>query len=575
MRSICWFSSLLFRGLYFLKALFLVCILFFSFLSRSHSQEAAQPECIQYDASLPQFDRKRNSRVEKSPFEALEGKKIRKINFRQMTIFDENNPDENNKIYLFLNSLHVKTRSSVVKSQLLFAEGDRIDPKLMDETARILRTRKYLTNADVLPETLCGDEVDIIVITQDAWAIEPQVSYSHDSISDQTGFAINDGNILGSGNSLTVGYRENQLRNTVFYKFENPYFLNRQVALEFLYEDTTDGHNGSLNVSHPFYALDTPWASGLSISRLSQVEEIRAYDKVINDFRHEAIDNEIYVGKATEIHERFTQRWLLGLAEEEDSFFTVEDTLQPIPSHDKAVYPWIEYQYLENNFSIYRNLNQIQRPEDIAFGQTAALRLGFAGTSFGNSDDVVRYKSEYANNMRFSDRHIVMFHTLLDGREHLQIKGLDPAQLVTSVAYHYLMNERNRWYASFEYGVSEDIPQYKEFTVGAITGLRGYPVDYLRGKKRYVFTLERRYFSDIHLFNLVRLGGVIFFDRGKAWGLDNQPEAPMLSDIGIGLRFSSTKVRIGNVVHVNIAVPTSAKTGLSKYQITLGAEKQF
>jgi outer membrane translocation and assembly module TamA len=87
--------------------------------------------------------------------------------------------------------------------------------------------------------------------------------------------------------------------------------------------------------------------------------------------------------------------------------------------------------------------------------------------------------------------------------------------------------------------------------------------------------LERRYFSDIHIFNLMRVGGVVFFDAGKAWGLPNEPRAPLLSNVGIGLRLSSTKVRIGNIVHVDVAMPTTAKDGLSKYQLTIGAYQKF
>jgi outer membrane protein assembly factor BamA len=90
-----------------------------------------------------------------------------------------------------------------------------------------------------------------------------------------------------------------------------------------------------------------------------------------------------------------------------------------------------------------------------------------------------------------------------------------------------------------------------------------------------VFTIERRYFSDIHIFNLLRLGAVVFFDMGKAWGLEQYGNSPTLSNVGIGLRLSSSKVKIGNVVHIDVATPTSAKNGLDKYQLTIGAQQKF
>lgn len=529
-------------------------------------QENSNEGCTEFDTS---------ARVEVGVFEKLNGKKIRAINFKQLNVFDETNPDENNGLYRFLNVLHITTREKVVKSQLLFDVGDSINPQSIDESGRILRTRSYLTDAYLLPERVCGDQVDVLVVTRDSWALEPQFSYSHKSDADQTGFAISDGNIFGSGNSLTIGYSENEQRNAISYNFSNPHFLNKPVAVHVLYEDTSDGRNSIVDISHPFYALDTPWSAGAQFSDLSQVEPIRSHGEIVNEFSHRAVENIAYYGLATDINEKFTQRWLVGITSEEDSFSATDKTLQGFPERDKAVYPWIEYQYLENKFAVLKNVNQIQRSEDVAVGEQLKVRIGYAGTEFENPDDVLRYKIDYTKFVGLEDKHIFEFVAKLDGRQHLSIDGLDPNILKTSVAYHYLQDDKNRWYARVEYDVGQDLPQYKELTVGDITGLRGYPTDYLRGKNRYVVTLERRYFTDIYLFNLIRMGGVVFVDAGRAWGLPNEPDSPLLSDVGFGLRFSSTKVRIGNVVHVDIATPTSDKAGLSKYQLTIGAEKRF
>lgn len=554
-----------------------LCVFFCAcgWVSQGFAQDATGEQCISFNVDPLDIAHKKTSRVDASVFEPLQGKTIRHIRFERMSIFDPNNPDENNKAYLLLNKLHITTRTKVVESQLLFKVGDKIDHKALEETGRNLRKRKYLTNAYVLPEKVCGDQVDVVVITQDAWAIEPQVTFSRKSSDNQTGFALSDANLFGTGNSFTVGYNENKLRNTVSYEFSNPYFLNKQIAFRTLYQDTSDGRNTVLSIAHPFNSLDSPWATGLQISDLSQVEEIRSRDQVVNSYRHQAIDNEIYMGKATDISHSHTQRWLLGFTQEEDSFYENEDTLQAIPKRDKAIYPWVEYQYLQNKYGVFKNLNQIQRPEDVSLGQTITVRVGMAGKSFGNPDDLLRYIVSYDNIIDLSDKHLLEFSIDLDGRQHFGVDELDPNILTSAVAYHYLQDEKNRWYARAEMSVGESLPQHKQLTVGDITGLRGYPTDYLRGDRRYVFSLERRYFSDVHIFNLLRVGGVVFFDVGKAWGLPNEPQSPLLSDVGIGLRLSSTKVRIGNVIHVDIAMPTSAKAGIDKYQLTIGAFQKF
>src|SRR4051812_25731351 len=175
---------------------------------------AVSPECTSYNLNPHDFEAKKESRDDKSPFEALQGKTIRNIRVEQINVFNENDPDENNRIYRLLNKLHITTREKVIKSQLLFKSGDKVNYKNLEETARNLRTRKYLTNAHVFPEKVCGDDVDVVVITQDAWVLEPQVSFSHQSNNNESGFAISDGNVLGTGNSFKIGYEENKLRNT-------------------------------------------------------------------------------------------------------------------------------------------------------------------------------------------------------------------------------------------------------------------------------------------------------------------------------------------------------------------------
>jgi outer membrane protein assembly factor BamA len=535
----------------------------------------SNPSCISYVNATEKNTNTKTSRIVTNAFDNLQNKRIRHIEFKTLSVFDENNPKENNQFYLFLNKLHVNTRPNVLRTQLLFKEGEPLDIQHLHESERILRTRGYLANAYILPSVICAEEVDLMVVTQDSWALEPQVSLSRKSEGTKSGFAIADGNILGTGSSLTIGYDQDSERNAVSYDISNPHILNSQISARLFYADTSDGQNSIIQFEHPFYSLDTPWAAGIKVEDLALVDLIRHGDKDINQYRHLSQFNEIYTGFATHISEKSTHRFLVGASREEDTFETIEETLQPIPDARKANYPWLEYQYIQNRFGVFKNINQIQRPEDIALGSNLTLRLGYAGTQFNNPDDVVRYIGSYTNTLNIGDQHITEAKITLNGRHHSNSNTIDSGVLGLSFAYHYLQDDKNRWYSAIRYDVGQDLAQHDELTAGDITGLRGYPSDYQRGEERYVFTLERRYFSDIHIFNLLRVGGVVFFDMGKAWGLNAYGASPLLTNVGFGLRFSSTKVRIGNVVHVDIATPTSARKGLSQYQVTIGAQKVF
>jgi outer membrane protein assembly factor BamA len=518
--------------------------------------------------------RDKNTRLDTSAFTEHEGKRIRRIVYNTIDVFDEANPEENNRLYRFLNRLHFNTKPHVIKSQILFAEGDRIDRKIIQESARILRTRKYLTTAHIVVDAVCGDEIDVLVVTQDAWSLEPQVSFSRQADDSESGFALSDDNILGTGNSVAIGYEQTADRNAIQYSFSNPHFLNKPVAVKLSFAETSDGDNSSLYVARPFYSINTPWATGIQLDDISEVSVIRSGGKVVNEYRHQRVEQEVFFGLATEITEDFSRRWYIGLTKEEDSFFEIPETEMGIPQYRKAVYPWIGYQYLNNQFGVYKNVNQIQRAEDIALGINMDFRIGYGGTALDNADEMVRYKAKISNVIDMND-HIVEFSAQADGRQHTNSAKEDSSVIGGEVAYHYFLNDKNRWYFRMRYDVGQDLLQHEQLTTGDITGLRGYPTDYQRGNKRYLATVERRFFSDYHVFNLMRIGTVMFFDAGKSWGASDSGETPLLANVGFGLRLSSSKVRVGNVIHVDLAVPLVAKEGVDEYQLLLGAQQRF
>jgi len=542
------------------------------------AQDNEHPEdssCKPFEQGREKVASAKQTRFDFDFFKNLEGKKIRHIQFNTINVFDESDPDENNRLYRFVNTLHINTKPKVIKAQLLFKEGEILVGKKVEESERILRQRRYLANAYIVPLTVCDEVVDLLVVTQDSWSLEPQFSLSKHSEGTKSGFALTDSNILGSGNAFLVGYEQNSQRNLIRYEFSNPHLFNSQIDTKLYYADTSDGQNTIVDISHPFYSLITPWSTGIYSEDYTQDDVIRNQDTQINSYEHQSIKKTAFYGWASEVNNNFTRRWLVGLSQEEDIFFANPDTLQDIPSERKAVYPWIEFQYLENRFGVYKNVNQIQRPEDIGLGNNFILRLGYAGRNFDNPDDVVRYLGFYEYTVDISEKGIVETTLSYDGKHHTTKAYDDSGVVGLTGAYHYFQNEKNRWYFGFQYHLGQQLAQYEELTLGDITGMRGFPADFQRGNKRYSITIERRYFTDMHIFNLTRVGAVAFFDAGKAWGVEAYGKSTLLSSAGIGLRFSPTKVRVGNVIHIDFSVPTSSRFGADKYQISVGAYDKF
>jgi hypothetical protein len=111
---------------------------------------------------------------------------------------------------------------------------------------------------------------------------------------------------------------------------------------------------------------------------------------------------------------------------------------------------------------------------------------------------------------------------------------------------------------------------------GPEEGMRGYPTDAFYADQRTVFTLERRYFSDIHLFNLIRVGAAAFVDVGRSrLSVDSSENSPWLADAGLGLRLSSSKSSSGVIVHMDLAYPLIDRDLYDGHQWTIRTSETF
>ncbi|MDO3381852.1 hypothetical protein [Gilvimarinus algae] len=538
---------------------------------------ADEQGCYQVDYQSSAMARfKGSNKLDTSDIDQLEGRVINNIRYMRIGVFDENNPDENNSLYRFLNKLHINTKEYVIATQILFAEGDTLDPDEIHETERLLRRRGYLTGAFIVPERICEGSVDLVVVTRDSWSFEIEGSFSHSGGDSSSGIGLSDDNILGTGTSFSIGYEQDEERRGIRYSLSTDHILSSRWATRIAYADNSDGENVIFELQRPFFSRHTPWAAGVLYQDVTESEIIRSKGEEVNEYRHETVDQQVYVGHTLHVDRNSTQRLLAGYTIEEDIFSANENTTElGWPENRKASYPWLEYQYLEDRYAVYRNLNQIQRTEDVPLGITFGFRLGYGEAEPTYHGDVIRYIGSYQHIFSVQDHHLLTVNLGVDGRDHLDSADNDSAIWSSKVAYNFMQNYKNRWYGSVSYDAGQDLLQHEELTVGGIVGMRGYPTSYQRGKKRFLATLERRYYSDWHWFNLVRVGAVAFVEAGKAWDGPDGMDNTMLADVGIGLRLSSSKVRVGNVVHLDIATPLVERDGIDEYQILIKAKKQF
>ena len=79
----------------------------------------------------------------------FDGATIREVDLDKANIFDTTNPEEDKWLYRLANRFHVITRDATIRKQLLFEPGQPYSRRLVEESERILRQRKYIYDAEI------------------------------------------------------------------------------------------------------------------------------------------------------------------------------------------------------------------------------------------------------------------------------------------------------------------------------------------------------------------------------------------------------------------------------------------
>ncbi len=555
-------------------SLFILLALLIATMQASQAVLAAPAdECKQFDWSVDDLAKFKQSQFPNDFYQPYAGKTIRRVRIETGPVFDSANPKENNWLYRSLDALHINTKPQVIASQLLFREGELLDEDKVRESARILRSRGYLASAYILPEALCQDGVDLVVMTRDVWSTEPDTSLSRNGGENKSGFGISEGNLLGQGNELAIGYETVGERSAINYDFTSPHIFNSHYYAHLAYADKTDGKDKIVELAKPFFSLQTPSAYGLTSKTITEAEILRYGGVKRSTFLHSQERYELFAGRALDISDAATTRLLGGVAMDEDEYIPTIATTTPLPADEVNRYPWLALRKIENHFGAFKNLQQIQRVEDVLLGSDMYVRLGYAGERFHNDRDGLLMQAYFSDVLASGDNHLLQFKSSVALKDYAG--SAERFALTQHLTYNHFLSDHSRWYVDAQWDFGKRLLPQDEFTLGGSSGLRGYPLEFQRGQERYLLTTEYRYFSDWHLFNLLRVGGVVFAETGKAWNSQLQTGQETLSDVGFGLRISSSKARIGSVVHIDIAMPTAAREGIDDYQVVVSTLQTF
>ncbi len=497
-----------------------------------------------------------------------EGAVIGTITFKLQNIFATDTPEENKALFRLANQLHIQTKQSTIEQQLLFRTGDKFSRKKMEESERLLRSRRYLYFVQIRATDYREGLVDIEVSTRDVWSQSPTLNIGRRGGVNSGSVGIEDLNVLGFGKQLTASAKSEVDRRTVALAYTDPQLMGSWWALGASFANSNDGHTGSLIIEQPFYALDTPWAGGVRLRDEKRVDPIYSLGVEVERFAVSQRAATAYMGWSLGHRLNWVQRVSTG-------FTFAEDKVQKLPAasvgSSRLAYPWVSTQIVQDDFQKLENFNQIGRTEDINLGWQASAQLGLATKATGSDRNATLVTGVLTHGGKLSEAAIFIVDAAITGQ-------LDRSRENTALAsvggkYYLRQSPARLLFISLR----ADASTHTGLTLGGDNGLRGYPQRYQSGSGRWLFSAEQRLFTDWYPWRLFHVGGAAFFDMGSTTGKTQFAGTArgVLADAGVGLRLGNSRAGFGNVVHIDLAFPVRPRDGISKVQFVVETKRSF
>ncbi len=189
----------------------------------------------------------------------------------------------------FLNKIHVTTRWQTIRKNLLFHEGDPVNPQKIDDNERLLRHLPYIRDARFLLLPVADHMVDVLIITRDVFSLGGYLDYKSLNAG---GVSLVDKNFVGLGDEIRAGMLFNFKDKDPFgcygrYRLDNMFgsFISGDIRMVHAF----GGQNFSASFQRPFLSQFMKNAGGLSASYIFLHEQLRG-DTARSPIRFSAYD---------------------------------------------------------------------------------------------------------------------------------------------------------------------------------------------------------------------------------------------------------------------------------------------
>lgn len=487
--------------------------------------------------------------------------RIGNIDIEVVDVFDLSKPGEGRLFHRIVDLLHVQTQEQTIRRELLFEEGEPLDPALLAETERNLRKLRFVRSIEIWPDPAHDGVADVHVRVQDTWTT--RVSYHLGRTGGHTKGALkaNELNLFGLGKQLAFSLEKNQDRSRNTFEYEDSRLFGSELSFQAVHQISTDGAGDSFSLVRPFRSLGTHWSVGATASRNNESSRVYLDGENIASFDKSVESARIFYGWSKGVRDGTVHRYTLGW-----NVYRTGYTPQRVPHGglapelvplDRTVSsPVFSYHRETEAWIKERNMVRVQRDEDFNLGSAFDIEAGLNGRAFGGTADELILSSSLSRGLRAGDDGIILLGWTLNGRwgrasDDEAVAGFDATWYDRSLSRQTLVG-----HVGVDQGYSLD--GTSRLLLGGDEGLRGFNSRILDGSHRYIVNFEDRFWLKRELFHLFYVGAAGFADVGNAWdGPLSRGLQDIHADVGFGLRIDASRASQGGLFRLDFGFPVA------------------
>ena len=478
------------------------------------------------------------------------------VEIQRNDIFD---PDETRGwVARLANWLHIRTRESVVRREVLLAPGLPFDSARAEETARNLRGLGIFRRVRL--DTATTDSGLVArVLTKDAWST--QLDFGFHSTGNKVLYSLEmrEQNLLGTGTALEVQSRRDLDVTSRLAHFSGSRLIAQRVGVDLEYRDRSDGYSDLIALSAPFVTQATPMEFAIAFGQSR--DTVRRY-------RNGAPTP---VERAGRVLDEAHARWQWAVHRGSRGYLRVGLRAQalrlaPAPATGRVMgQGGVLVAASRTHFLVMPGYRRFDRDDDVDLSSTVLAGLSYAPGALGSPADAVIPTLMARTGARVPGG---FMQVVAEARGFYPSAGLDSGLVAVSLTAAFRPASRHLLVLHGEQGWRRHPPLGDDFDLGLDRGPRGYDAHAFTGDRLVFATAEWRWVVAPELAGFLGIGLATFADYGGAW-FAGDPRRTGAS-VGAGLRLDFTRSGDPSLVRIDLAHRLDGAGGPAGWVLVVG-----